>query len=408
MSTVEMQQPSSAFSTPRGFGNPVLSGMLACAYMGDGKHPEIAGEGQLRASSGSSTRAVQTTERKRPIQSFIRRIRKSIMGRIEAALRGAIEKRVRVAIEGTTLPRDVSQMRDQLDAVNAKLAQVAQLIDRVLERQIRDHESLSRFLIPLGDGLLAARNRYGYLVLLQDDMPLLGYLVEGSIQEAAVSVVERLLGTGDRFLDLGANVGLFTLVAARRVGPTGAVLALEPAPATVKALQLTAALNQIAALVDIRGIGCGAKHEKRQLHLARTCGHNSLVVFSDAMSSIEVEVVPLDSVTPAGSRWSLAKIDVEGFELEALAGMRRIIADNPNMPIIIEFSPSHIAAAGNSIQGWLQRIGAYGFTAYEIHEELPRIRRLRISGLEKVDCMDLLLVNQREGRIANLLAEHSL
>ena len=100
---------------------------------------------------------------------------------------------------------------------------------------------------------------------------------------------------------------------------------------------------------------------------------------------------PLDDLVPRGPV-RVVKIDAEGYELEVWKGMRRIIVDNPELAVIIEFGPSHLARAGISIADWFDALQVPGFTAWEIDEGSQTLRTLRpLTERAAVFSMNLLL-----------------
>jgi FkbM family methyltransferase len=268
-------------------------------------------------------------------------------------------------------------------------------------------ELLVRFVVPIGPGMIAARNQFGYLALNVDDPVNIAYLAEGVLPEpGTISLVQKLLDLGGRFLDIGANVGLYTLIAARRVGPCGRVLAIEPTPETAKLLELTTTINGIDKNVTIQVCAAGQKPAKRELFIAKTSGHNSLYPLHKSNRTITVDVVPVDDLVRTGSRWDLAKIDVEGAELDVLLGMGRVLEENPEMPIIVEFDPSHLARAGWAAVDWFAQIERLGFKVFVIDEAASRLRPLDPDG--KTAAANVLLFRSTKGPIGNLLREMSL
>lgn len=75
----------------------------------------------------------------------------------------------------------------------------------------------------------------------------------------------------------------------------------------------------------------------------------------------------LDDVAPA-KRLDVVKIDVEGAELDVLAGMKGVIAKNPDLAILAEFGPEHLARVGQTPTQWFKAFGDAGFTPYMIDE----------------------------------------
>jgi FkbM family methyltransferase len=145
-------------------------------------------------------------------------------------------------------------------------------------------------------------------------------------------------------LDVGANLGAYTVLFAQWVGTTGRVYAFEPAPASRAALERQIALNEVGSRVLVRPEAVSASSGARRFRADGLQGDNRLI--SPAATSvdraIDVSVTSLDdfcereSVVP-----DVIKIDVEGAELEALRGARRTIARAGGAAhIFVELHPS--------------------------------------------------------------------
>lgn len=126
------------------------------------------------------------------------------------------------------------------------------------------------------------------------------------------------LRQGDSFVDVGANVGAYSLWAGRCVGPTGHVLAMEPQPAVLARLRAHAELNPSLPLT-IMPVAAGAREETLRLSLnPGNEGEASLAL--PGATGIDVPVRPLLSLVRAAGlqRVDALKIDVEGYEESVL------------------------------------------------------------------------------------------
>ncbi len=165
------------------------------------------------------------------------------------------------------------------------------------------------------------------------DLPLdhahAGLIVRGTLEPPVQEALRRLLSPGDVFYDVGANVGFFTILGARLVGAEGRVIAFEPVPACARAVGHNIALNDFAH-AEIREEAVGAVGGRAQLlvvgeaswsHLASTGRH------ADVRAEIDVAVVAIDELVASGAipPPDVLKIDTEGAELQAIAGMRATI-----------------------------------------------------------------------------------
>ena len=133
------------------------------------------------------------------------------------------------------------------------------------------------------------------------------------------AVFHHLLRPGDVFIDVGANVGAFTLAASAIVGPKGRVFAVEAHPKIVRYLRGNIALNR-AENVTVIPAAAGEKNGKAYLTSQRSDDLNFI-----SQSGIQVPVLALDSVIPL-LPIRLMKVDVEGAELAVLKGAREILA----------------------------------------------------------------------------------
>jgi FkbM family methyltransferase len=339
--------------------------------------------------------------------------------RLEELLTAQLAANEATAQQVQALSREVTQLRSLIQAERDVAAPAHQ--DRT-ERQLADLAGgqartvrrleemwaglsersdilLSRTVIPLGAEILA-RTPYGWLLAPASDSKLAAMLFEGGgvLESGTTRVLNGLLREGDTVLDIGANLGLMTLPAARKVGELGRVIAVEPTPRLVGLLRRTLALNDVDDRVVVHACAAGARPDRQTFHIAPVCGHSSLLPLADVSERIEVDIRPLDALVPAGTRVDLVKIDVEGFELPAWQGMPRILAENPDLAAIVEFGPEHLRRSGTATEDWLRDMTAPGFTAYEIDAFTGVCRPLRRTGLDEVVSINLLMLRHPPAR----------
>ena len=138
----------------------------------------------------------------------------------------------------------------------------------------------------------------------------------GSYERGKMDLAESLLNPGDVVFDIGANVGIYTLLFSKAVGPAGRVVAFEPWPRNVQYLREHLALNKVANAIVVSSAVC----TESGTAMLNGSGHSSTVrVSSDG--DHEVDKVRLDDyVATSRLRPKLIKIDVEGSEVDVLNG----------------------------------------------------------------------------------------
>jgi len=167
-------------------------------------------------------------------------------------------------------------------------------------------------------------------------------------------------------LDIGANVGYYTLIAAKLVGPEGRVVAIEPAPDNYARLCRNVELNYSSNVVTVP---CAISDAERNLRLSRRVTDNSgaytLLPVGQTRESPRVRVRTLDSVLDelAVRRVDFVKIDVEGFEFKALS-RSRIFTYQP--VIVTEIYDPLLMHAESSAEQYVQLLEGRGYSVARI------------------------------------------
>jgi FkbM family methyltransferase len=181
----------------------------------------------------------------------------------------------------------------------------------------------------------------------------------------------QLLPVGGRFVDLGANVGFWTLPAARRAGPAGHVVAFEPNPWAADRLERNRRLNDDGTLaaIELARRAVGGEHGELELvsddleaGASQATLHGSAVV-GERRESVAVEVTTLDDTLT--SEVDLLKMDVQGHELEVLRGARRLFETSPPRHLVVEVQGDLLTAAGGSSEQLVAELEALGYRAID-------------------------------------------
>jgi FkbM family methyltransferase len=183
-------------------------------------------------------------------------------------------------------------------------------------------------------------------------------------------LLPRLLGTGETFVDVGAHWGYFSLLAARRVGNDGRVVAIEADPRIFEILKRSLALNSWNG-VDAVHVAASDQAGELLLHGYREAEDNwgiSSVVGAQNGSSFKVAARPLDAILDdlGVGTVDLLKMDIEGAELLALRGAGRGLGTGRYQRILLELHPEHLRALGSSAAEVLRYLESFGYTSWAI------------------------------------------
>jgi FkbM family methyltransferase len=186
--------------------------------------------------------------------------------------------------------------------------------------------------------------------------------------------LKRRLGPGDTFVDVGANIGYFSVLASQLVGPSGRVVAIEASEAFNQRLAQNARLNGCA---NIRAAHT-AVSDKRQtltfiLASSANMGANSIVPYDGpAESTFDIEAYPLPDVLEADeiATARVIKVDVEGAEGSVVRGMAPLLDRlRPDAEITVEVTPERMEQLGDSVEELLDTMRGAGFNVYRLANE---------------------------------------
>lgn len=226
-----------------------------------------------------------------------------------------------------------------------------------------------------------------------DRLVALGLHRLGWMGRAEAILLRRLVRPGMHVVDVGANIGLYSLLLARLVGPGGSVQAFEPEPNLFAILRQNCESNNAT---NIASFQCALGQTSGVVSFHRSAfnsGDNRLGPASVGHDALEVKVERFDDLQP-GSKLDFVKIDVQGHELAALSGMEDALSSALNVRVLFEFSPAALRNAGTAPELLLEFFRERGFELYETEGA-------RLKGLED---SRQLIANLRGRRYTNLLA----
>ena len=219
----------------------------------------------------------------------------------------------------------------------------------------------------------------------------------GTFERGSERFFEEQIRPQDTVLDIGANLGVYTLYALRKGCK---VFSFEPMPRICSILKDNIHVNGYevsgrshvieAAVSDVCGTATFYQNEG-------VCGQCSSLYRADTNENVEeitVQTLALDSCRDQFGTVDFIKMDVEGAEYFAFCGMRQLLMENHNVKLIMEFAPGHMRRAGVEPEQMLSLIQELGFTIYQINEVTAEADPVEQSKLLQEQSVNLYLVRE--------------
>ncbi len=214
----------------------------------------------------------------------------------------------------------------------------------------------------------------------------------GIWEPAGTAIMRQLCVTPVDFIDIGANIGWYTMVAGHVLAGRGHVHSFEPDPAHVAKLRANVALNRLGN-VTVNGWALSDHAGSASLHLNNSNrGDNSLFPAEVRPHSVPVELRRLDDYAGLeGTRPLVMKIDVQGAEIDVLAGAERLLTAYPHEIVVMcEMSPHHLRSAGRATGELAAAFERLGFTGALVHPKTPRVMPMSWDRLSDIGVIEEL------------------
>ena len=158
------------------------------------------------------------------------------------------------------------------------------------------------------------------------------------VDRAERQLLKRILSSGDVVVDAGANIGIYSQFLARCVGETGIVHSFEPSPENFKHLQFA---TRNLANVRLSQAAVGENSGRARLYLSDKLNvdHRTYATEIASRQTVPIDIIALDDYFKPGQRVDLIKMDIQGYELHALRGASRVVTDNHDLKLLLEFWP---------------------------------------------------------------------
>ena len=209
--------------------------------------------------------------------------------------------------------------------------------------------------------------------------------IRGTREEQLKYIIDREVQAGDVVLDVGANIGYYTAMLARRVGDTGKVYALEPEPRNYELLTRNIGLNGIGAIVEPYQLAASDAQAVGRLYVSPYSNLHSFLPDTsheatgrDDDAFTEVPMTDLSSFVQGKRPVDMLRMDIEGYEVEVISGLEPAIRDGSYAgKIVFECHFPRYDDQSHSMRGPLEMLFGHGYHARYLtstDESKPRIR----------------------------------
>ena len=187
-------------------------------------------------------------------------------------------------------------------------------------------------------------------------------------------LIKNIIHEGDVGIDLGANIGYFTMLMANLVGTSGKIFSFEPEPQNFEILQKNIKQNHLKNVVANQS-AIGDINGKIKLYLSNTnAGWHKVfpkqfIDYEVSDKNIDVKICSLDKEF-IDKKIDFIKMDIEGYEWNAIKGGKKILEENHDVKLIFEFFPMALRANNVKPDTVLTYLLDIGFHIYAIDENM--------------------------------------
>ena len=201
-------------------------------------------------------------------------------------------------------------------------------------------------------------------------------IFEHEYEPVMTGVFKQVVKEGMKVVDVGANIGYYSLLASKLVGNKGVVYAFEPETENYACLLVNRAINNMSNIIGIKKAVSDGNGTAELIVSSQESGAHSLVdCRGKVKEKVMVETVTLDSFFPYGGV-DVIKSDTEDNEVAVLRGAQGIIAQNDKIKVFVEYYPPGVKASGHEPSDFWLFLHQLGFEyIYLMDEQLKIVRR---------------------------------
>jgi FkbM family methyltransferase len=224
---------------------------------------------------------------------------------------------------------------------------------------------------PRLDAAVTVESEVGPLYIRSDDTIIRPYIEQDGVwAPEQTRLVREYLRPGMRFVDVGAHVGYFSVLAGKLVGPTGLVFAFEPHPRNFELLLANVWRNGLSNVLCFPW-AVSDSSTFATLHEAEgnSGDHRLYASDDDLRATLEVRQVALDAFAALQPPVDFVKLDVQGAEEAAFRGMEQLLAASPDVTIALEYWPYGMERFGSDVGQVLPYFRRLGYAVRAHHPD---------------------------------------
>ena len=191
---------------------------------------------------------------------------------------------------------------------------------------------------------------------------LLYYLYKKCFCKKETMLIKKLIKSGMAVIDIGSNVGYYARIFSDLVGKDGRVYCFEPASGNFRLLKL---FTKNKTNIVINKIAAGSERKNGTLYISDTSNLDHAVYETgERREGEDVEIFPLDEYDFEGRQIDFIKMDIQGFEYDAILGMKNLLTGNPGIKLLCEFWPHGLRRANRNPEEFIDTLINMGFRIF--------------------------------------------
>ena len=212
-------------------------------------------------------------------------------------------------------------------------------------------------------------NQYQLCFDSNDIILIENYYPKELYEKETVTLITKLIKPGMKIINIGANIGYFTILLANLVGPSGKVFSFEPHPENFEFLRKNLEINNCTNVESIMKAISNKNEKTTLLHSTSSAWHSLGTKEGPGFKRIPVETITIDDfLKDLDIEIDFVIMDAEGSETNIIQGMTKTLQKNPHLEIIAEYNPATLEFVDSSGMDLITIIKKIGFSIYLIEK----------------------------------------